>query len=135
MADLTITAANVLAAAGAEIDRTKVYGEAAAAGELVYLKASDSKYWLADCLAADTDEVAGIALSSGAAGQPAAVARSGSVAMGSVFTVGTIYVLSEGGAMAPAADLLSDDFVSVVGVGTSATTIGLKINNSGVQVP
>ena len=51
MAAISITAANVVKGTGAQIE-TGIAAETITAGELVYKKASDSKFYLADGLAA-----------------------------------------------------------------------------------
>jgi len=54
--------------------------------------------------------------------------------MGSILTTGTIYVLSDDGAIAPAADLGSGDYVSIIGIAVSATVLDVQIHNSGVEI-
>lgn len=137
MADITITAGNVLKGTGAKT-RAVRYGGTITAGMAVYEDTSDSS----DCKAADCDAssttaaVAGIALNGGADGQPGEILTEGPITIGGTAVVGTIYVLSgNAGGIAPSTDLAQNDYVSVIGVGISATQIYVKINNSGVQVP
>jgi hypothetical protein len=134
MADLSITPSNVAAQPGATT-RAVAYGEAITPGIVVYEDSADGEAKAADCTSADTDAVAGIALNGGGDGQPGKIVTDGDVSLGAVLTVGTIYVLSESGAIAPAADLVADDYVSVLGVAVSTSLLRLAINNSGVQVP
>jgi len=135
MADLSLTAANVVGSTGYGSE-PGTYGEAVTAGQVCYLKAADGKFWVADCTtSAATATVRGIAMQSAAASQPGRLQTSGGITIGAVVTVGTIYVLSASGLICPAADLATADWVSIIGVGTTASVITLGINNSGVQVP
>lgn len=136
MANLSITAANVLASTGSG-EMTGTFGATVTAGQVVYQDSSDSKYKVADCTtSAATATVAGIALNGGADGQPATILVRGPIDIGATVTVGTVYALHESGAIAPVADIsVTDDYVSVIGVGTASDTIEVSIINSGVQVP
>lgn len=135
MADLSITAANVAAASDA---RTK-HGTAGAtitAGMAVYLDAADGEYKIADCTtSADTADVEGIALHGASDGQPLTIQNGGGIDLGATLTVGETYVLSESGAIAPIGDLLSDDYVTVLGTATTASNLKMALNVTGVQVP
>jgi hypothetical protein len=135
MADISITATAVVPVSGyGFVDM--VAGEAVARGKPVYTKAADGLAYLASCETTSAlATVTGIALNDGAANQPVRIMTSGNVAYGSVFTVGMIYVLSASGAIAPHSDLASSDYVSVLGVATTATNLRLAIINSGVEVP
>jgi hypothetical protein len=138
MVDLVVTAANVVKGSRAKVV-SGTYGATVTAGQTVYADPADSgRYKLADADSA-TEAVratAGIALNSGSAGQPADVQESGRINPGATVTVGTIYVQSDtpGGIM-PAADLEAGDYVTVLGVGVSASQIDLNIHRSGVAVP
>ena len=138
MADLSITAANVdnVETGNANTERG-IAGATITAGQAVYRDASDSnQFKLADNDAAGTDDVYGIALNSASDEQPLVVQRSGTIDMGGVVAVGTIYVLSStAGGVAPSTDLVSTDYVTVIGVGVTATNIELSLLTSGVQVP
>ena len=137
MADLSITATEVLAGAGADTENG-IAGEALTAGQVVYKLSTDKKFYKADCDSAGKTSVYGIALNGAAAGQPVSVQKSGSITIGATAapTVGEIYVLSgTAGGIAPEADLASGDTVSILGVGESASSIQLRINNTGVVVP
>lgn len=136
MADVTVTAADVLAQSDASYsDGTS--GATITAGMAVYVDASDSnKIKIADVTtSAATATVKGIALTGSSSGQPVRYQTGGTVDIGGTVVVGTIYVLSASGAISPAADLITNDYVSVIGVAVTANNIQLKINNSGVQVP
>lgn len=137
MADLTITAASVLAYADVTpIDG--ILGATLTAGQAVYIDTSDSnKLKAADCDSSSTTAtVAGILLTGGGSGQPCKYAKSGEITIGATVTVGEIYVLSgNAGGIAQEGDLASGDYVSVIGVGTTAARIRVNLLNSGVQVP
>ena len=136
MADLTITAANVVAGTGA-VKETGIAGATITAGQVVYRDPSDSKFKLAD---ADNAAVAvrspiGIALAGAAASQPLTIVTSGPVTIGATMTAGLVYYLSPNpGGIAPVADVLAGDDVVVVGVATSTTVLRVGIVISGVTL-
>jgi hypothetical protein len=136
MADLSITAANVLAGSGA---RT-VNGTAGAtitAGQVVYKDTADSKYKLADsnsATAAVRGSV-GVSLNGAANGQPLRIAAEGPVTIGATMVAGTVYALSETpGGIQPVADLASGEEPVILGVATSTTVLELDIADSGVTL-
>jgi predicted transcriptional regulator len=136
MADLSITAANVVAGNGASI----VNGTAGAtitAGQVVYKDVADGRYKLADANAsAATAEAVGIALHAASNGQPLAILSQGTLTPGATVVVGTVYVASATpGGIAPAADLTTGWRTTVLGVGITAATIAVDIQVSGVAVP
>jgi len=137
MADLTITAANVLAG-GAAIKETGIAGATITAGQTVYKDAADGKFKLADADSATAGIRAlyGVALHGASNGQPLTVAKSGPVTIGATVIVGTTYVLSDtpGGIM-PIGDLEAGDYVAHLGIATTAAIIDVAIKNSGVAVP
>lgn len=130
MADLSITAANVVAGTGATVVRGYA-GAAITAGQTVYLDTVNNEYLLAD---ADSGTAAakvpsGIALNGAADGQPLAVLTAGPVTLGSILTEGVSYYLSAtAGGIAPYADLGSGDDVVHLGIATSASVLDVKIH-------
>jgi hypothetical protein len=128
MADISITASDVL---GDDSEHeTLPAGEVIAAGDTCYKSANT---WLkADADASTTDSaksvVRGMALNSAlVAGQKVKVQKKGVVTVGSVLTVGEIYVQSGGaGKICPKGDLAANDWVTVVGVGKTATQLDMK---------
>lgn len=136
MADLTITAANVIAQSGS----TKTSGTAGAtitAGKIVYLDSADGKYKLADADSATTAvrSPAGVALNGAADGQPLSVCTSGPVTIGATMSAGVAYYLSPTpGGIAPVADILAGDYPSILGIATSTTVLTVKIQESGVAI-
>jgi hypothetical protein len=108
MADLTITAASVIAGSGASIDRSGIAGATIAAGKAVYQDAATGKYLLADdnSATAAARVPAGIALNGASDGQPLAILRGGDITIGAALTPGVVYYLSDTpGGIGPVADL------------------------------
>lgn len=137
MVDLVVTAASVAAGSNAVINRKYNAGGTITAGMPVYLDTDTNTWKAADCDASAATAVAGgIALHGASSGQPLAVQTSGNINPGATVTVGEIYVVSgTAGGIAPEGDLAAGDYVTVLGVGTSASNIALAIHVSGVQVP
>jgi hypothetical protein len=137
MADITITAANVLKGANAVIEKG-VAGATVTAGQVVYRDAADGRYKLADCDSA-TDGVRvprGIALNGASSGQPLEILMSGDITIGATLTLGATYYLSgNAGRIAPAADLATGDFPSVIGLATSTSVLKVNITSAGVAIP
>jgi hypothetical protein len=137
MADLSITAGNVVA----DSDATLYSGTAGAtitAGQACYEDSSDSYHIkLADAdNTSTTATVKGIALNGASDGQPIWLVTDGDLDIGATLTVGEIYVLSgTAGGVCPEADLAADDYVSIVGIATAADNLSVKLHNSGAQVP
>jgi hypothetical protein len=133
MADLSITAANVVAGSDARITYGTA-GVAVTAGQAVYKDAADGKFKLADC---DSATVAarspvGLALHAAAANQPLAIINSGQVTIGATLTGGEVYYLSpNAGGIAPRADVLSGDNTVIIGIAKSTTVLDVSIKESG----
>ena len=126
MANLTITAANVVAGAGAAFD-SGLAGATITAGQCVYRDAADRKFKLVDADALPSGGVTNVflALNGAANNQPLTVLRSGEVTIGGTMVAGTTYVAaSTPGAIAPQADLGAGDAVIVLGV---ARTTGIMV--------
>lgn len=137
MSDISITPGNVLAYADV-VPIDGIAGTTITAGQAVYIDtAANNVLKLADCdSSATTAVVAGIALTGGSSGQPIKYAKSGEITIGGTVTVGELYVLSGiAGGIAPEADLAQNDYVSFLGIGTTAARIRFSILNSGVLVP
>jgi len=136
MADITVTAANVAASSDA-LTADGTAGETVTAGQSVYLKASDSRYWLADANASlAAAATSGITLNGAAAGQPIKIQTGGTINPGGTVVVGTVYVQSAtAGGIAPNADSTTGWFKTIIGIGITASTIRLVIVPSGVAIP
>ena len=89
------------------------------AGQTVYLDTAVEKWKLADNNdTAAKAVVAGIALNNASDDQPLHVLQEGQITIGGTVAVGTIYVQSStAGGIAPAADLLSTNYVTKLGIG------------------
>ncbi len=132
MADVTVTAANVVAG---NVTLSKgTAGETITAGQVLYKKASDSKYYLADADAGSAEStVVGIAVTGAILDETVHFQTSGTIDIGGTVTKGLIYVLSgTAGGVAPSADLASGDYTSILGVASSTTNIAISLNNSGI---
>lgn len=95
MADISITAANVIAASGADIGRGPA-GATITAGQPVYVDASDSnKIKLADNNASSsTADAVGVSLHGASSGQPIAYIKSGGLTAGATLVAGQTYITS-----------------------------------------
>lgn len=136
MADITITAANVVAGSNAARAQGNA-GEAITAGQIVYL-ASASKKWMladADSATAEARKAGGIALNNAALNQPLAVATGGDVTVGGTLTAGSAYYVSgTPGGLCPAADLASGDYPCLVGMAKSATVLAIDVQFPNVLI-
>ena len=140
MADLTITAANVVKGSGAILEQRYLAGESVTAGMGVYQKSSDSRWWKSQCDGTAEESgvgvLNGIALHASAAGQPLTVQTGGTITIGATTAVGTVYAVSAtAGSICPIADVGSGKYVSVIGYGATTTTITMSPIVTGVQVP
>lgn len=138
MANLAITAANVIASA-TSLKGAGTAGAAVTRGQPLYIDATDgNKLKPADAnvsLALAT--VVGIALNDAAAGQPVNYVFSDSdFQSGGAMAVGAVYVLSAtAGGIADVADLATGMFPVVLMVAKSATKAVLSIVAGGVVTP
>lgn len=133
MADLTITAASVLAGSGSK--RTNgTAGASLTAGQVVYLDSAAGTYKLADTdsATAAVRSPAGIALNAASSGQPVAVLTSGPITIGATVAVGDVYYLSgTAGGLAPFADVAAGDYPCIIGICTSTSVLEVKIHEAG----
>jgi len=133
MAALSITAANVLPGSGA-VTSDGTAGGTLTAGLAVYADSADSfKLKAASKAAAASAAVAGIAIVGSSNNQRSVIQNGGTIG-GMGATKGIIYCLGTAGAIIPSADLTTNDWVTVLGVGNSAGGIDLAIKVSGSQV-
>lgn len=136
MADLTITAANVLKGANA-VEEPGYAGETVTAGQPVYLDPTTRLYMKADnnSAVAAARLPRGIALNGASANQPLVIQRSGDITIGATLTAGTAYYLSDTpGGICPVADVGSGEYPCLIGIAKSTTVLGLGINYSGVAI-
>lgn len=136
MADLSITAANVLKGSGAKLI-TGTAGATITAGQVVYLDSADDEYKLADCdsATAAVRTPAGIALHASLDGQPLTILTKGPITIGATIAAGVAYYLSAtAGGICPVADLSSGDYPAVLGMGESTTVLEVDIQAPGVAL-
>jgi hypothetical protein len=135
MADISITAANVVPGANAKIGHGR-YGATVTQGQVVYKDATDND----DVKLADGDSATaavrvpvGIALNAGSDGQPASWIEKGPVTIGATLTPGLPYYLSPnpGGIGLIAEVAVGDDYVCL-GHATSASVLEVDIKVTGV---
>lgn len=136
MADLSITAANVVAGSNARVVNG-IAGATVTAGQVVYRDATTKKFGLADCDSATAGvRVAfGIALNGASDGQPLAVLTEGDITIGATMTAGLAYYLSPtAGGIGVVGDLGSGDYPTLIGIAKSTTVLAVEINASGVAL-
>lgn len=135
-ADLSITAANVVAGSGSQVVQGTA-GATVTAGQAVYLDTSAGMWKLADDNSgtAAARSPGGIALNGAATGQPLSVLKSGHVTIGATLTAGVAYYLSDTpGGICPVADLAAGEYPTILGIATSTTVLDVKIHESGVAL-
>lgn len=136
MADLSITASQVLSGADADF-YIGIAGATIVAGKAVYLDSISGKLLLADANGSiDSATARGIALHAASDGQPLKVQIAGSLTLGAgaAPVLSTIYIVSgTAGGIAPAADLASGWWTTVLGVGIGNNAIRVHIFVSNAQ--
>jgi hypothetical protein len=124
MADISITAASVIPSVNAETVR-KNAAETITAGQVVYLNTSGLVAKADANLSAAAATVYGIAANGGGTGQLITVVKKDpALVIGATIAIGDVLVLSAtAGGIAPAADLATGHYATVLGVGISTTAI------------
>lgn len=135
MADLVVTAANVVWQSGSK--EWGVSGASLTPGMSVYRKASDSKWYgmQHDGTQAESGYGVkiGICLTTSAANQPVCVQYDGSISFGAILTSGERYYVGAGtGGICAVADIIAGEYVTFLGVATSTSLMSLKPFASGV---
>lgn len=126
MADLTITAANVIAGSDA-VKEAGTAGATITAGQTVKKNAS-GLFVLDDADDAPLAGTTGIALNGAATGQPVVVQTAGTITLGTG-TEGIPYFVSPtAGGLCPLADITTGDYVKIAGIGKDGGS-GLVIVN------
>lgn len=136
MADLSVTAASVVAGSNAVIARGS-FGESLTAGQAAYLDPTSHKWMKADSNSATVAarQAGGIALNGGALNQPATVQTSGKITIGATLTPGVAYYLSDTpGGICPVADVGSGEYVCLLGLAESASVLDLNIQFPNVSL-
>lgn len=135
MADITITAASVIAGANAIIVYSNRSGATIAQGAQVYLDPVTNKWKIADANGSGTRQAQGTALNAASDGQPLAVQTGGDITIGATIVAGTTYCLSAtAGAVCPQVDVASGSDVVIVGLGKSTTVMSLRYATPGVTL-
>ena len=136
MADLTLTAANVLAGSNATTNLGTA-GATITAGQVVYFDDTTKTYKLADTdsATAAVRSPIGIALNGASSGQPLMVQTGGDITLGAVLTAGVAYYLSgTAGGICPVADVTSGDYPVILGMAKSTSVLAIKIVEAGVAI-
>jgi hypothetical protein len=127
MADLSITAASVLAASTVPRE-TVTAGETITQGMAVFKLASDGKWYKSAGNLETLAPVHGVSLTAASTNQPLVVGLNGLITIGATLSVGKIYVISgaTGGGIRPVDDVTAGDFPSVVGIANSTTVLNVQ---------
>jgi hypothetical protein len=136
MADITITAANVVPGAGAK-SKEGTAGETITAGKAIAISPTTGQVVLADSNHATIAlRIArGIALNGASAGQPVRYQTSGRLTIGGTLTAGVAYFLSDtAGGICPAADVGTGERSVLLGVAKSTSVLEVNILDSGVAL-
>lgn len=132
MADLSITAANVLKD-GSAGTTSGTAGVTILAGEALYLDSVTNTLKLAVATSAAAAAFVGIALHGAAAGQPITYITGGLLTIGATVALGQVYCVSAtAGKICPYGDLVSTNFVSIIGIPTTTAILLVKSNVSGI---
>ena len=134
MADLTVTAASVLAGSNAVVENG-LLGATATAGQAVYKEAATGTWKLADAdsATAEARTAHGIALNGGASGQPVRVLRSGDITIGATMTANIGYYLSgTAGGICPIADVGAGEYLCQIGIARTTAILQVDIQATGV---
>lgn len=136
-ADYSVTTSSVLPSSSAKRVTQYKAGTAIAAGDAVYLSASNT-WLLADANGTTPSfQVAGIAENSAASGQiVSVVTEDDNFTPGFTVAANAIVILSATpGKLAPAADLATGHYLGIVGVGVGSNKIKLLFKRSDVVTP
>lgn len=134
MADLSPTPANVALGASTTPTRVVQYGEAVSPPNPLYRNATDGKWYKCDANDGVAKAVVGaIALTPGATNGYGLVALPSStpgqslVNLGATLAVGMPYAVSAtAGGIAPVGDILSTQFVSIIGIATTTALLDFQ---------
>lgn len=136
MADYSVTAASVVPGADTAIKNVTA-GATITAGKAVVRDPSTGKWVLADSnhATAALRIPGGIALNGASDGQPMAVATSGPVTFGAIFTAGVaVYLSDTAGGLCPVADIGSGERAVLIGMPSSTSVLNVDIQDSGVAL-
>ncbi len=132
MVDLVVVPANVQPGPGS-IERTGTAAVPITAGDSVFIDSSGAIDLCENDQTIVEAACRGVALNDAAIGQPIRYVVSGEVDMGAITAAGQVYIVGAApGGIAPEADAIAGEFVTIIGVGVSANNIKLGITQSGV---
>ena len=136
MADLTITAASVVAATDASLG-SGISGGTITQGMPIYLNTSTNKYELCDADFQDRSVCAGISLNVASDTQPVDFIKSGTLTIPSSpnITVGLQYYVSGFAGNINEATPSSGNYVTSLGIGLTTSSMIVSITVSGVATP
>lgn len=135
MADLSPTAANVIAASDA-VTEAGTLGATGVPADVVYKDSADGLLKLADNDGVTASKTPiGLLLNGGANGQPARILKSGNINLGAILTAGATYYLSNtAGKICPLADVGTGETVTIIGIAISTSVLKVNITTSGVTL-
>lgn len=132
MADLTVVASNVKPGASV-VTKRGIAGEVISAGESIFVAADKTIQLCENDQAALDAACKGVSLNGAAVGQPVEYAVTGDVDMGVILSIGQTYVVGAApGGIAPEVDVVTGEFLTVIGVATTTSNLKLGILQSGV---
>jgi len=132
MADLSITAANVVGVSSIRTEKVTA-GETITAGQAIYKDAGDdNKAKLTDADASDAASVCdGIATHAALDEQPLVIQTQGVINVGATLVVGEVYMASgTAGKIAPHGDFTTGDRATIIGIAETAANLRLHIRSS-----
>lgn len=135
MADLIITPGSVKPIGGSAQTLYVQVGVEVTQGESLY-RGEDRKYYKADSnLSQEAATVIGIALTPALADGYCLIQTSGRIHLGAALTKGELYVVgATGGSIAPFSDLVAGDWISFLGLASSASELILQPEHRGVLI-
>jgi hypothetical protein len=132
-ADISITAANVVAGANATIQQGMA-GATITAGQVLYMDPASNTLKLCNAMTSTTTaQSVGIALNGASSGQPISYQIAGDITIGGTIAAGVPYFTSanNSGGVAPFGDLTTGWYPIVLGIGKSTTV--MTIINKGAS--
>ena len=135
MANYTITSADVKISGSNVRATTVVAGEAISEGQLVYLDAVSGKYKLALATAEASANVVGVSVTSAALDGYFLMQSSRNYFAGTTLVAGDpVYLSATAGAICPHADLVSTNYVTLLGHAISTSEIEINIDVTGIAI-
>jgi len=132
MADLAITAANVVPDADATVNRGSIAGDTITAGMPIFEDTGDGNKMKPCEAGAEASSVcAGIALNGASDGQPVDYITAGDFTVGATVVVGISYFATNAGGMGVWAEVAVAEYASLVCVGISTTKARIVLANTG----